>query len=74
MTKKSQSRDRIEFDGQVSENCHNFFTVIVNGNVTQCTLGGRLVKNRIYVTKGDRVRVELSAFDTTKGRIVARLL
>ncbi|MGB0388484.1 MAG: translation initiation factor IF-1 [Ardenticatenaceae bacterium] len=35
-------------------------------------LSGKMTKNYIRVTLGDRVRVELSPYDLTKGRIVFR--
>lgn len=38
-----------------------------------CYLGGKLKKNRIKIIRGDRVRVELSPYDLTKGRINYRL-
>lgn len=38
-----------------------------------CYMGGRLKQNRIKVIMGDSVRVEVSPYDLTKGRITFRL-
>lgn len=41
--------------------------------VILCYLGGKMRRHRIRVVPGDRVRVEVSRYDETKGRIVYRL-
>ena len=38
-----------------------------------CKTGGKMGKFRIRITQGDRVRVELSPYDLTRGRITYRL-
>jgi translation initiation factor IF-1 len=38
-----------------------------------CKRGGRLNQHHIRLTVGDRVRVEVSPYDTTRGRITRRL-
>ena len=38
-----------------------------------CTISGKIRKNYIRIMAGDRVRVEMSPYDLTKGRIVVRL-
>ncbi len=38
-----------------------------------CMTGGKLGRYRIRITHGDRVRVELSPYDLTRGRITYRL-
>ena len=38
-----------------------------------CKTGGKMAKFRIRITQGDRVRVELSPYDLTRGRITYRL-
>jgi translation initiation factor IF-1 len=43
-----------------------------NGSVVRGVIAGRLMKNRIRVVAGDRVEVEMSPYDLTKGRITYR--
>jgi translation initiation factor IF-1 len=43
-----------------------------NPNVVLAHLAGRLRRNRIRVLAGDRVTLELSPYDLTKGRITFR--
>lgn len=38
-----------------------------------CTISGKIRKNYIRILAGDKVRVEMSPYDLTKGRIVTRL-
>ncbi len=42
-------------------------------NLITCYTGGRLKQNKIKIILGDKVRVEISAYDLTKGRVVYRL-
>ncbi len=50
------------------------FTVqLDNGHKVLAHLSGRLRKNYIRILPGDRVRVEISPYDLTKGRITYRL-
>jgi translation initiation factor IF-1 len=44
-----------------------------NGHEALGYLGGRMKRHRIRVMLGDRVRVELSPYDLSRGRIVYRL-
>jgi translation initiation factor IF-1 len=44
-----------------------------NGHETLGYLAGRLKRYRIRIMLGDRVRIELSPYDLTRGRIVFRL-
>jgi translation initiation factor IF-1 len=48
------------------------FSVDCNGRTVLATLAGRLRMNRIRVLVGDKVTVELSPYDLTKGRISFR--
>jgi len=38
-----------------------------------CVISGKIRQNYIRILEGDRVRVEISPYDLTRGRIVARL-
>jgi translation initiation factor IF-1 len=42
------------------------------GKTVLATMAGRLRRNRIKVMNGDRVSIELSPYDLTKGRITYR--
>jgi len=42
-------------------------------NIIVCYTSGRLKKHKIKIILGDRVKVEVSAYDLTKGRVTYRL-
>ena len=44
-----------------------------NGVNILCVISGKMRKNFIKVIEGDRVRVEISPYDLSKGRIIARI-
>jgi len=66
--------DCIEISGVVAEKFPSgMFSVKIDEERTiLCTLGGKLRMNRIRILTGDRVSVEMSPYDLTKGRIVYR--
>lgn len=49
-----------------------FSVELDNGHVVLAHIAGRLRRHRIRILPGDRVDVELSPYDLTKGRIVYR--
>ena len=63
---------KIVMDGVVKDTLPNaFFTVELDGgHEVLAHLGGKMRKNYIRVGLGDRVQVELSPYDLTRGRIV----
>jgi translation initiation factor IF-1 len=65
----------IEMEGTVTESLPNaFFRVTLdNGFQVMAHLSGKIRRNYIRILVGDRVLVELSPYDLTKGRIVYRL-
>ncbi len=66
-------RERLEFDGLVLEANRGKFTVSVNEQmVVMCTLSGKIRQNSVRILQGDKVKIEVSPFDTTQGRIVYR--
>jgi translation initiation factor IF-1 len=71
----NENADKVEFEGEVIEALRGrmFRIQLDNGHETLGYLGGRLKRYRIRVMLGDRVRVELSPYDITRGRIVYRL-
>lgn len=75
MAKKAAQSDKLETEGIVIEALPNAsFRVQLDGGMeTLAYLAGRLRKNNIRVLLGDRVRVELTPYDLTRGRIVYRL-
>lgn len=41
--------------------------------IVTCYTGGKLKQNKIKIILGDRVKVEMSPYDLTKGRVIYRL-
>lgn len=66
--------DVIEAEGTVIEILPNtnFKVELTNKRVIIAYLSGKLRKNYIKILEGDAVKVELSPYDLTKGRIVWR--
>jgi translation initiation factor IF-1 len=64
----------IEMEGTVAEVLPSAtFRVTVNGSHdVLTTLGGRMRQNRIRVLAGDRVTIEVSPYDLSRGRITYR--
>ncbi|MEK7160019.1 MAG: translation initiation factor IF-1 [Patescibacteria group bacterium] len=64
----------IELDGVVKESLPNtlFRVELDNGNLILCHLSGKMRMNFIKILPGDKVRVEVTPYDKTKGRIVYR--
>ena len=71
MTKKDEA---IEIEGVVVEELANtrFRVQIESGHIIIAHVAGRMRKHFIRIVPGDKVRVELSAYDLTKGRITFR--
>jgi translation initiation factor IF-1 len=63
--------DLIEFDGVVTELLPDarFRVKLDNGHETLAYTSGKMKKNRIRILAGDRVTVEMTPYDLTKGRI-----
>ena len=63
--------DHIEMEGKVLETLPNtmFRVELDNGHVITAHISGRMRKNYIRILTGDRVRVELTPYDLSKGRI-----
>jgi translation initiation factor IF-1 len=67
-------RDKIELDGEVIDSCKGKFKVKINDNLNvTCTLSGKIRMNSVKILVGDRVKVEVSEYDTSKGRIIYRV-
>ena len=67
--------DKIIKEGEVTEALPStlFRVVLDGGQEILAHLGGKLRVHHIRVLPGDRVRVEMSPYDLTKGRIVLRM-
>lgn len=68
--------DVIVVEGEVVENLPNtLFRVKVSQSekMLLCYLSGKMRKHYIKILPGDRVRVELTQYDLTRGRIVYRI-
>ena len=66
--------EAIQLEGTVTEVLPNatFRVTLPNGHTVLATLGGNMRRFRIRVLQGDRVTVEVSPYDLTRGRISFR--
>lgn len=66
--------DVIEVDGTVVESLPNamFRVELENGHKVLAHISGKLRMNYIKIVPGDKVKIELSTYDLTKGRITWR--
>ena len=64
----------IEVEGEVVECLPNtlFRVKLPNGHVVLCHLSGKMRLNFIRIMPGDKVKVEVTPYDSTKGRITYR--
>ena len=68
-------QDVVETEGIVVEVLRNanFKVKLTNGYVITAYLSGKLHLNNIRILVGDQVKVEMSLYDLTKGRIIWRM-
>jgi translation initiation factor IF-1 len=66
--------DLLEFEGSVTELLPNatFRVKLDNGHEVLAHTSGKMRKNRIRVLVGDKVNVEMTPYDLSKGRITFR--
>jgi translation initiation factor IF-1 len=66
--------DQIEMEGNVLDTLPNtmFRVQLDNGHVVIAHISGKMRKNYIRILKGDKVTVQLTPYDLTKGRITFR--
>lgn len=66
--------DYIEMEGTVIDSLPNttFRVELDNGHIVTAHISGRMRKNYIRILTGDKVTVELTPYDLTKGRISYR--
>lgn len=66
--------DQIEMEGKVIETLPNtmFKVELENGHVIIAHISGKMRKHYIRILTGDSVKVEITPYDLTKGRITFR--
>ncbi len=71
----SENKELVKLEGVVEETLPSttFKVRLDNGHVILAHISGRMRVNYIRLLPGDRVLVEMSPYDLTKGRIVQRL-
>jgi len=69
-----KDKDVIELDGEVTEALPNalFRVKLETGQMVLAHVSGKIRKNFIRILPGDKVKVELSPYDLTRGRIIFR--
>ncbi|MCS6980736.1 MAG: translation initiation factor IF-1 [Flavobacteriales bacterium] len=65
----------IEQDGEIVEALSNamFRVRLKNGHLVTAHISGKMRMNYIKILPGDMVKLEMSPYDLTKGRIIRRL-
>jgi translation initiation factor IF-1 len=68
-------KDIIEVIGAITESLPNaqFRVQLETGQIIQAHISGKIRKNYIRILVGDSVKIELSPYDMTKGRIIYRI-
>ncbi len=66
--------DAIEMEGVIVDTLPNtmFRVELENGHIVTAHISGKMRKNYIRIPTGDKVKVELTPYDLSKGRIVYR--
>ncbi len=72
---ENMSKDVIEFEGTIIESLPNamFRVGLENGHEILAHISGKIRKNFIKILPGDKVKVEMTPYDLTRGRITYRL-
>lgn len=71
----TESKDFVELEGEVVEAmpATTFKVMLDNGQEILAYLSGKMRMHKIKLLPGDRVKVQLSPYDLTRGRITFRL-
>ena len=66
--------ETIQMQGEIAETLPNatFRVKLENGHIVLCHISGKMRMNYIRILPGDKVTVELTPYDLTRGRIVFR--
>ncbi len=67
--------EQIEMEGTVTETLPNtmFRVALDNGHIIIAHISGKMRKNYIRILTGDKVKVEMTPYDLSKGRITYRV-
>ena len=70
----NKNDDKFTMDGEVLKQLPNtiFKVKLENNVVVECTISGKMRLYYIKLNPGDKVIVEISKYDVTKGRIIRR--
>jgi translation initiation factor IF-1 len=70
----AKQEDKIEVEGEITEALPStmFRVELEGGHNVLATISGKMRKNYIRILPGDKVKVELSPYDLTRGRITYR--
>ena len=70
------AKEVVQADGQVVESLPNaMFRVVLENNdnhIVLATVSGKIRINNINISTGDKVTIEMSPYDLTRGRIIFR--
>ncbi|NQT29057.1 MAG: translation initiation factor IF-1 [Candidatus Saganbacteria bacterium] len=71
----AKEKDVIELEGEVTESLPNamFRVKLETGQIILAHVSGKIRRYWIRILPGDRVRLELSPYDLTRGRITYRM-
>ena len=71
----AKSEDILDYEGEIVEVLPNqtFRIKLDNSHQITAYTGGKMRQNKIRLVQGDRVRVEMTPYDLSKGRIIHRL-
>ena len=66
--------EALQMEGVVAETLPNtmFRVELENGHTVMAHISGKMRKNYIRILKGDKVTIELTPYDLSKGRIIYR--
>jgi len=72
--KVAKQEDKIEVEGEITEALPStmFRVQVDGGHSVLATISGKMRKNYIRILPGDKVKVELSPYDLSRGRITYR--
>ena len=73
-TKTKVEKDLMEFEGEIIDVLPNqmFKVQLDNSHIITAYTGGKLKQFKIRMVHGDKVTVEISPYDLSKGRIIYR--
>ena len=75
LDKKMAKQDQIEMEGKVIDTLPNtmFRVELENGHIVTAHISGKMRKHYIRILTGDSVKVEMTPYDLSKGRITFRM-